>query len=552
LNLQAASVNNQTGTIASTQSSLTLTSQGVLNNTSGHLQAAGHTLLDATALTNTSGTIESTSLQIQTHGNALNNQSGTIAATGSASAGGGTVALYTGALNNDAGLIQATDSLVIHTSGQTLTNTHSGTTSGIFAKGHASLTTGDIANNGGFLASSGNLTVSGAHIANTGGAIASGGTLAISGNALDNSAGGQLQAVGDLSVAVGVGTINNAAGLVHANDHIHLSAASINNSDTSSPSQGIEGGSVTIQANGINNQNGSIQADDLLSVTGFGQLNNTHGLLTSANTLSIQDSQASATSNNLGKTLVLTNTGGTLKASQSVLIDSASLSFDGTVSSQGNVTAKLLGDYTHTGSAQWQADGALSLALTDNFANTSTLHLLGDLHIDAANVSNTEHGQIAGSDVTLVASGTITNQGSVVGTNNLTLQAGQAIRNTGAGALLGAANSAGTLTLLAPVIENRDDTTATDATPTTLIYGMGNVILAGGVDANGALTRAKNILNQSAQIESGANMLLAANQITNTRRELTVDSNFVAYGTPTSGQVVWTEAQRPALLRAKA
>jgi len=543
LNLAAYALSNVDGTILQTgNGSLSLNLAGALNNSHGTLASNGALNLQAASVNNQAGTIEGTSLQLQTHGNTLNNQSGTIAATGSASAGSGTVALYTGALNNDAGLIQATDSLVIHTSGQTLTNTHSGTTSGIFAKGHASLTTGDIANNGGFLAASGNLTISGANIANTGSTIASGGSLAISGNALDNSAGGQLQAVGDLTIAVGAGTINNAAGFAHANGNTQLSAASINNSNTSSPTQGIEGGNVTIQANDINNQNGSIRADDMLSVIGFGQLNNAHGLLSSANTLSIQDRQANATSNDLGKTLVLTNTGGTLQASQSVLIDSASLSFDGTVASQGSVTAKLLGDYTHTGTAQWQADGALSLALTGNFANTSTLHLLGDLRIDAANVSNTAQGQIAGSDVTLIASDTITNQGSVVGIDNLTLQAGQAIRNTGAGALLGAANSAGTLALLAPVIENRDDTTATDATPTTLIYGMGNVILAGGVDANGDLTRAQNIFNQSAQIESGANLLLAANQITNTRRELTVDSTFVAYGTPTSGQVVWTQA----------
>ncbi|WP_157639218.1 hypothetical protein, partial [Burkholderia ubonensis] len=93
--------------------------------------------------------------------------------------------------------------------------------------------------------------------------------------------------------------------------------------------------------------------------------------------------------------------------------------------------------------------------------------------------------------------------------------------NLGPTALIGASDSNGTLELLSRDIENRDDTTAMDTMAQTAIYGLGKVVLAGGKDANGNYTNAALIRNQSALIQSGGDMELHADQVTNTRRVMT-------------------------------
>jgi filamentous hemagglutinin len=104
---------------------------------------------------------------------------------------------------------------------------------------------------------------------------------------------------------------------------------------------------------------------------------------------------------------------------------------------------------------------------------------------------------------------------------SVSLNATQTLSNLGARALIGATDSAGTLELLAPDIENRDDTTATDTQATTAIYGLGKVVLAGGKDASGNYINARLIQNQSALIQSTGDMTVDANQVINTRRVMT-------------------------------
>ncbi|WP_147483711.1 hypothetical protein, partial [Burkholderia pseudomallei] len=109
-------------------------------------------------------------------------------------------------------------------------------------------------------------------------------------------------------------------------------------------------------------------------------------------------------------------------------------------------------------------------------------------------------------------------------------------------ALIGASDSNGALEILANDIENRDDTTATDSMATTAIFGMGKVALAGGKDASGKYTNAALINNSSALIQSGGDMELHADKITNTRRVMTTSTGSVdpatlaPFGVPIKGQ----------------
>ncbi|WP_232440214.1 hypothetical protein, partial [Burkholderia ubonensis] len=143
---------------------------------------------------------------------------------------------------------------------------------------------------------------------------------------------------------------------------------------------------------------------------------------------------------------------------------------------------------------------------------------VNNLSIHAGDIVNS--GAIAAGNLLKTHSNTLTNTGVMVG-GSASLVADSTLSNIGPTALIGASDSNGTLELLSRDIENRDDTTATDAMAQTAIYGLGKVVLAGGKDANGNYTNAALIRNQSALIQSGGDMELHADQVTNTRRVMT-------------------------------
>lgn len=202
------------------------------------------------------------------------------------------------------------------------------------------------------------------------------------------------------------------------------------------------------------------------------------------------------------------------------------------VNNRGNISA-------HSGNIVLLADGTLT--------NAGQIQAQDKLTVRAANLDNT--GNLLANGV-LEANATdpqghISNSGSIIG-SSVTLQAPRNLTNSGPQALIGATDAAGRLTLLSEVITNADDVTATDAMPTTTLFGAGEVVLAGGVDNHGAYTRASNITNRSGLIESGRGMTLAAQTVSNTRRTLVmgsaydqaVDSSIItALGISLSGQV---------------
>ncbi|AJI96438.1 hemagluttinin repeat family protein [Yersinia ruckeri] len=68
---------------------------------------------------------------------------------------------------------------------------------------------------------------------------------------------------------------------------------------------------------------------------------------------------------------------------------------------------------------------------------------------------------------------------------------------------------------------------------------MGKVVLAGGQDNSGNYQTAAQILNLSGLIESGKNLLIYANTLTNRRHVLTANTQFVA-GDTVNGTAYWT------------
>ncbi|MBC7378095.1 MAG: filamentous hemagglutinin N-terminal domain-containing protein, partial [Burkholderiaceae bacterium] len=308
VNLSAVSLNNGAGTIASVQGGVSVNTSGALNNDSGKLQAAQDVVLRSAGLTNTmpsgapatapAGSITGRNILIDTGPQALNNSQGTIAASGA-------LTVTSGVLNNEAGLIQSGGAMVINTQGQTLSNTNAATrvggAGGIASQGTLHLQTGALNNDAGYIGAKDTLTANtgNASVSNSqAGQIVGQSAVTFTSTGFDNRSG-QVQAMGDLSLNAGTGTLHNAAGLLRSAGTTTLNAASVINSTTSGTNQGIEGKDVAITVTGsttaaamLANDGGAIRADRNATLTSSGLINNTGGLISAGNTLTLRDGAA--------------------------------------------------------------------------------------------------------------------------------------------------------------------------------------------------------------------------------------------------------------------
>jgi filamentous hemagglutinin family protein len=409
--------------------------------------------------------------------------------------------------------------------------------------------TGNIGNTG-ILAAQGNLTLNsaslnstgtlGAGIANTGAVMPTGNLIiTTSGQALatgQNVSGGGTNITAtniDLS-----GAQSRAAGAILLN-----ASGAITNNNAS-----LLGAQVTSNSASFNNNGGSVGASGNISLTAT-TLNNTNGLIGNA-----QNGGGSITLNTTGN---LTNTGGLIGSDQDLLITASTITGNGQAIAGRDANISLLGNYTNAAGNVLKANRNLTLNATGNFINQTALEAVGNLSLTAANITNQSGALINANTGNINTAGTLTNQGTIVANSKLTasanvisnsgtlvagdmsLGAKQLIENVGPSAFIGASNALGTLELLAPSIQNRDDTTATDTPASAMIYGQGKVILAGSKNALGQYANATQVLNQSALLQSGGDMSVYANTLTNTRRVLQMSNTFTPTGTR-SGTGVWT------------
>lgn len=519
VNVSAGQINNIQGTIGSVQSTVSVTaSSGALDNTAGRIEAAKAVNVSSAGLNNTNGVVMGSSLSLDSRLQVLDNFGGKLASTGTYDSGALTV--QSGTLTNDSGLIQAYGALSVDTHGQILSNANSGNNGGILGRSTVTLASGNLNNRAGYIGSNGALTTSSAAIDNGQGIVTSVAQLNLNGNALDNQ-GGQIQALDNIGINVS-GVLNNAAGLVRSGKTLGISAGSIANTNTLGNDQGLQAESLSLSAQQINNQSGAMRADNALTVTSGGTLNNSQGLISSANTVTVRDSNLAS------KTLAASNSGGTLIAGQQLNVDSASLSGDGKLLSQGNLGAKLTQDYTHSG--QLQANGTANFETTGMLINQSSLLAGAALNVKAASIDNRSGGQISANQILLqaTASQTLTNRGLIDGQDVVIETA--ALNNLGSGRIYGDHLAVGATTLtndvengVAPVIAARSRLDIGAQTVNNLehalIFSAGDMALAGGLDANKHATgQAAMLNNNSATIEALGNLDLAAAQINNTNQ----------------------------------
>ncbi|WP_080432714.1 hemagglutinin repeat-containing protein [Burkholderia ubonensis] len=566
LNNTSGSINAQTGLTATVGGTLTnangkllsntdlSVTSGVLTNDGGQIGAGTNATIHTGSMTNQGGSIVAPNLSV-TADSTLDNSGGKLETNqltltaANLTNHGGTITQYgasamgfnvSGTLDNSAaGVIQtnATDLTLkpaeLNNAGGTITHAGTGTLTiapgngasalnnaggTIVTKGQAVVDASSWDNSNGILAAQGGMTATVAgDVNNAQGLVRAGASLSLTnGGALVNQAGhvqaGQTTAGDTSTLAVHSGSINNADGAI---TDLGMGAMTVQGGSqiTNSRAGNVSGmgaitgnGDVTISATSISNTQGGELSGASLHVQAAA-LDNSGGKIGSvANSSGNVDVTASA---------AITNANGQISSTHDLTITAPTLQGGGAYSAAHDVRVNLQGDYTTTPDTQFNVGNDLTFALPGTFTNNAGFQTINGLNINAANIVNS--GALSAGGLLHTQSSNLSNTGSLVG-GSVSLNATGTVSNVGPTALIGASDSNGKLEILAHDIENRDDTTATDSMPTTAIFGMGKVVLAGGKDASGNYTNAALVNNSSALIQSGSDMELHADKVTSTRR----------------------------------
>ena len=236
------------------------------------------------------------------------------------------------------------------------------------------------------------------------GAIVSSGSVRLQGGGDLDNAGAEIQALGDMQVAV-AGKVDNRSGLLRAGQTLSLSAQQLDNSQTQGAEQGLEGGSVNLQAGTVDNLSGVLRADTDLSLSSDGRLDNSQGMIAAGRDLQLTDSGSVAAS------LVIDNADGTLIAGRALAIDAAQYSGDGQALSLGDLSLQLTGDYNHSGLLQAADD--LDVKLAGQLINQGDLLAGARLGLQAAALDNRQAGEISAGQVQMQVQGELSNRGLI-------------------------------------------------------------------------------------------------------------------------------------------
>ncbi|WP_418162264.1 hemagglutinin repeat-containing protein [Pantoea vagans] len=553
--IAAGDIHNQSGTLTGGKGRLDLTS-GELQNQGGLLQAGSDMTLDTQghALINRDsgsqrGIVALNSLDLRS--GAIDNQTGFIAAGNQATIGAselnnsqGQIAgngglLFSGqALNNSDGKLQSAGDITLNTSGQTLANQRGLIASG----GNLHIDSGALDNQQGQIQGGTDLTLNAGQNAlfNQTGKLLSAGTLSLTAGQLTNS-DGLVQSVGDGLLSLSQ-QLDNRSGLIQGGQQMTITTPSLINRDTRQSGKGIEAGSLTLEADTLDNSQGALRANQRLALIVQQALDNLSGLISSADTLTIQQSAPArsaasktqqrrmlAINNAPGQTLTINNQQGTLIADHDAQINAAALSGDGQVLSQGDLGITLAGDFHNTSAVK--ANGTLRLTTGGDVINDGTLAAQQALFLTAQNVNNQAGGEISGGQTDITAADTLNNRGLIDG--GLTHLVAGVLNNSGTGRIFGdhIAITASLLNNLseegkaaviaarqrldigAGTLNNRDH---------ALIYSDGDLHIGGQLDANYQATgQGQQLNNDGATIEAGQDATISMAEINNTNRHLT-------------------------------
>jgi filamentous haemagglutinin family N-terminal domain len=468
-------LDNQDGQIIAQNGGLTFSAAQV-NNRQGTLAAAGALTGKSTAFDNTDGLIQTNAaLTLDTQGQTLINQQGSERG---GIFSGGSLTLNSGELNNAQGLIASGSDISIDTQGQALNNQNGA----IQAAGQAALRVSELDNRRGSLA---------------------GGAIDVQATALLNQ-DGELLSPGDIQIAAGL--TDNTAGLMRSGGTLSVTAQSLLNDATSGEDRGIEGDTVSIVSQTVSNAEGAMRAGRQLALNVTTALNNALGLLSAERQLDVSG----------GKTLSVTNTGGTLIADEGVGLTARDLSGDGEILSLGDLALTLAQAFTNSGRVI--AVGNANISVAKAVTNNAQIQAGGTLTLAANKLTNNADSEISAGENHLIIKNAVTNKGLLDG--GLTWIESGSLTNAPSGRIYGDHVAIATGTLdnsgngkKAPVIAARARLDIGAQTVTNrehgLIYSDGDMAIGGTLDENHmASGQAQLIDNHSARIEAGGSLRL--------------------------------------------
>ncbi len=497
LRIDSARFGNDGGTAASIDGALIVDTHGSeLSSKAGKLQAQGDVALATANFDNRAGLVSGSN--ISAHTGSVDNNTGQVIAAGN-------LALTSQALNNHAGLLQAVGNTTVDSRGQALVNTQSGAAGGIIAGGTLAIQAGSLDNKAGYVASNGNQALAvtsdfdnSAAGGQAGQIVSNANTSITAGDFLN--IGGYVGTLGDASINAGL--LDNRAGHVAASGHATLTAGTLNNSTGNGVGGAIDAGTLSVTGTTLNNDGGAMRSanDASYNVASF---SNSVGTVSAKKALSI-----AATS--------LANTDGSLVGDTSVAITTSSRSPGGTIASANDVTLTVNGDYSNSGllSAQHNLTvNAINISNSGTLkagdtltANTGDLANSGEISAETTNLNvtgaltNTTTGLIDGFNTNINA-GVTSNAGRIYG--DMLRIKGNTVNNNGTGTIA----ARNTLAIGAQLVNNTNG---------ALIYSLGNIAIAGGLDAAGNPTgQVQHLLNASSRIEAVGNIDMAVANLTN-------------------------------------
>ncbi|EJI2013126.1 hemagglutinin repeat-containing protein [Salmonella enterica] len=492
VDVHSQSLNNAAGTVLGQRVSVD-TRQGRLANTDGRIVTEGPLQIASGVLDNTGGRLQSRgNLQLDTHGQALNN-------TGTASAGilsGGRMSLTTGDINNSqgaiaaagetnvnsqglnntagklladqaltlvtrtvnnaSGLIQSGARLSLDTQGEQLTNTDSGETGGLIARGDLQLNTGQIdGRQGVILGQNVRLDTHQQAFSHQNGQLMAREGLRLDTGRLDNSAG-RIQSGGDAQLNThGQLLINRDSG--KTGGVLTGGALTLNTGDIDNQRGTLIGrGNTTVTAGSLDNRAGTLASDTGRLALTAGETHNQGGLLQAATALTL-DTQGqslfnadSGESGGIRSQGSLTLTSGKLDNQRGVIVssDPARLTTTDLHNQQGQLTGHgglSLTTHALTNTAgRIQSDADLTIN-TQGYALDNAdsgeqggIVALKDLHLNSGSLDNHAGFIAANGQADLVTTTLNNTRGQVAGNGGLAVHS-QALNNTD-GRLQSAAN----------------------------------------------------------------------------------------------------------------
>ncbi|WP_117246847.1 two-partner secretion domain-containing protein [Klebsiella quasipneumoniae] len=455
----------------------------------------------------------------------LNNHSGLLTAS--------QLELKAMALDNQQGVIQQTGEDDLRLDFRTGLDNRGGE---IASNSHAlTLSTSQLLNQNGTLLHTGSggmsITSEGA-LDNGEGTIAANGNIKLDADNLTNHGGKISAAQGDIQLTARHG-VDNSQGKIIASGDIQLQAENLTNRHGQVGT--AQRGRVNLTTSGLlDNQQGTITAFDALGIQSA-TVDNRQGELQSGGNLNItihnrgldnrQGQIVSAAALEIaGVNLALANTGGTLLAASKLSLDADSLSGDGEVLSQGDMSLTLrqafhnAGRIIANGNLQWNLSGL-------GLINQGVISAGRALNLYAAKLDNRQEGEISAGENHLTVSGELVNRGLIDG--GLTHIVATTLTNIGSGRLYGDAVALQAATLTNAAENGVAATIAARASLAmgvgtlnnqdhALIYSDGTLAIGGQLAEDGSLSgRAGVFNNHSATLESAGDMALDIQQINN-------------------------------------